>query len=62
MLVSGVGAKMKKAGVTVVNEMAVIKGRVPGGFAVTAGGQDYEAAKLLICAGSEAGSAADSRA
>lgn len=54
MLVSGVGAKMKGAGVTVVKEKAVIKGRVEGGFAVTAAGQDYEAAKLLICAGSEA--------
>ena len=37
-LVSGVGAKMKGAGVTVVKENAVIKGRVDGGFAVTAGG------------------------
>ncbi len=54
MLVSGVGAKMKGAGVTVVKEKAVIKGRVEGGFVVTAAGQDYEAAKLLICAGSEA--------
>ncbi len=53
-LVSGVGAKMKAAKVTVVKENAVIKGRVDGGFAVTAGGQDYEAAKLLIASGSSA--------
>ena len=54
MLVNGVGAKMKGAGVTVVKENAVIKGRVPGGFAVTAAGQDYEGAKLLIATGSSA--------
>ena len=53
-LVGGVGAKMKGAGVTVVKENAVIKGRVPGGFAVTAAGQDYEGAKLLIATGSSA--------
>ena len=53
-LVSGVGAKMKGAGVTVVKENAVIKGRVEGGFAVTAGGKDYEGAKMIICTGSSA--------
>lgn len=53
-LVSGVGAKMKGAGVTVVKENAVIKGRVEGGFAVTAGGQDYEGAKMIIASGSSA--------
>ena len=53
-LVSGVGAKMKGAGVTVVKEEAIIKGRVEGGFAVTAGGKDYEAAKILIATGSSA--------
>ena len=53
-LVSGVGAKMKGAGVTVVKENAVIKGRVQGGFAVTAGGQDYDGAKMIICTGSSA--------
>jgi len=53
-LVSGVGAKMKAAGVTVVKENAVIKGRVEGGFAVTAGGQDYEGAKMIIASGSSA--------
>ena len=53
-LVSGVGAKMKGAGVTVVKENAVIKGRVEGGFCVTAGGKDYEGAKMIICSGSSA--------
>lgn len=53
-LVAGVGAKMKGAGVTVVKEEAQIKGRVEGGFAVVAGGAQYEGAKLLICAGSVA--------
>ena len=53
-LVAGVGAKMRGAGVTVVKENAVIKGRVSGGFAVTAGGQDYEGAKMIIASGSSA--------
>ena len=53
-LVSGVGAKMKGAGVTVVKENAVIKGRVEGGFCVTAGDNDYEGAKMIICSGSSA--------
>ena len=53
-LVLGVGAKMKNAGVTVVKEAASIRGRIPGGFAVTAGEGHYEAAKLLLCTGSEA--------
>lgn len=53
-LVSGVGAKMKGAGVTVVKENAVIKGRVDGGFCVTAGDKDYEGAKMIICSGSSA--------
>ena len=53
-LVSGVGAKMKGAGVTVVKENAIIKGRVEGGFCVTAGGKDYEGAKMIICSGSSA--------
>lgn len=53
-LVSGVGAKMKGAGVTVVKENAVIKGRVEGGFAVTAGSKDYEGAKIIIATGSSA--------
>lgn len=51
-LVSGVGAKMKGVGVTVVKEKAKITGRVPGGFQVEAAGQVYEAKRLLLCAGS----------
>ena len=53
-LVSGVGAKMRGAHVTVVKETAVIKGHVEGGFCVTAGGQDYEGAKMIIASGSSA--------
>ena len=53
-LVSGVGAKMKAAGVTVVMESAVIKGRCDGGFEVEAAGQVYQAKKLLVCVGSSA--------
>ncbi|MDD6883557.1 MAG: dihydrolipoyl dehydrogenase [Eubacteriales bacterium] len=53
-LVSGVGSKMKAAGVTVVMESAVIKGRCDGGFEVEAAGQVYQAKKLLVCVGSSA--------
>lgn len=52
LLVSGVGAKLKNAGVTVVKAEAKITGRVPGGFSVEADGKAYEAKKLLIAAGS----------
>jgi dihydrolipoamide dehydrogenase len=51
-LVSGVGAKMKKAGVEVVRETAVVKERNAEGFVVTAGGNDYVGKQLLICTGS----------
>lgn len=53
-LVSGVAAKMKGAGVTVVNGTAKIKGKTPSGFAVECGGAVYEATQLLVCTGSEA--------
>ncbi|MEE1199581.1 MAG: dihydrolipoyl dehydrogenase [Christensenellales bacterium] len=53
-LVAGVGAKMKGAGVTVVKENAVIKGRVAGGFAVEAAGETYTCVRLLIATGSSA--------
>ncbi|MBE6568760.1 MAG: dihydrolipoyl dehydrogenase [Ruminococcaceae bacterium] len=53
-LVSGVAAKMKGAGVTVVNGTAKITGKTASGFSVVCGGETYEAAKLLICTGSEA--------
>ena len=53
-LVAGVNAKMKKQGVTVIKEAAKIIKKTEEGFAVSAGGQIYEAGKLLIATGSEA--------
>ena len=53
-LVSGVAAKMKAAGVTVVNATAKITGKDADGFSVECGGNTYKAAKLLVCTGSEA--------
>ena len=53
-LVSGVGAKMKGAKVEVVTGSAVIAGKSAGGFEVECGGKKYEAARLLVCTGSEA--------
>ena len=51
-LVSGVKAKMKAAGVTVVMEEAIITGKNGDGFAVTAKGQTYTAKNLIIATGS----------
>jgi len=51
-LVSGIAAKMKKAGVEVVDSLGEIKGKDAEGFTVSAGGKEYKAAKLLICTGS----------
>ena len=51
-LVSGVGAKMKKAGVEVVNATAFIKGRDADGFTVAAGDKEYVGKQLLIATGS----------
>lgn len=51
-LVSGVGAKLKKAGVEVVKAQAVIKERNADGFVVTAGDKEYVGKQLLICTGS----------
>jgi len=53
-LVAGVKAQMKAAGVEVVAAQAEITGRSAGGFTVVADAQTYEAAKLLVCTGSEA--------
>ena len=53
-LVSGVAAKMRGAGVTVISASAKIAGKTAGGFAVEADGKTYEAKKLLVCTGSEA--------
>ena len=51
-LVSGVRAKMKGAGVTVVMEEAVITGKTAGGFEVTAGDKKYVGKRLVIATGS----------
>ncbi len=52
-LVTGIEAKLKKSGVTIIKEQAVITGRNEQGFTVSAGGEVYQGAKLLICTGSE---------
>ena len=51
-LVSGVKAKMKAAGVTVVMEEAIITGKSGDSFTVSAKGQTYEATHLIIATGS----------
>ncbi len=53
-LVSGIGAKLKKAGVEVVNATAAIKERNSEGFVVTAADKEYVGKQLLICTGSSA--------
>jgi len=53
-LVSGVRAKMKANGVTVVMESARITGKVAGGFSVEAAGKEYTAKRLILAAGSSA--------
>lgn len=53
-LVGGVRVRMREAAVEVVKENAFIEGAVPGGFLVSAGEGRYEAARLLVCTGSEA--------
>ncbi len=51
-LVSGIGSKMKGAGVTVVASTAVITGKNADGFTVKSGEETYTAKQLLICTGS----------
>ena len=51
-LVSGIGMKMKKAGVTVVSENGTILGRNADGFRVEAGGVEYVGKQMLIATGS----------
>lgn len=51
-LVSGVGATLKGAGVTVVTAAAQITGKNAEGFTVTDGKETYTAKRLLIAAGS----------
>ena len=53
-LVSGVRAKMRAAGVTVVMENAVISGKNSDGYTVKAAGQEYVAKRLMIATGSSA--------
>ena len=53
-LVSGVGAKLRKAKVDVVSATAYIKERNEEGFVVTAADKEYVGKQLLICTGSSA--------
>ena len=53
-LVAGIKIKMEAANVTVVRGEAVIERGDSAGIAISCDGQEYEAAKLLICTGSEA--------
>ncbi|MBQ6263217.1 MAG: dihydrolipoyl dehydrogenase [Clostridia bacterium] len=53
-LVSGVGAKMKGAGVAVHRGTGVIKGKSADGFTVVSGDETFTGSKLLISTGSEA--------
>lgn len=53
-LVSGVRAKMRGAGVTVVMEEAHIEGRSGANFTVSAAGKTYTAKNLIIASGSSA--------
>ena len=53
-LVSGVKAKMRAHGVTVVMEEAKIEGKTEAGFQVSAAGKTYIAKKLIIATGSSA--------
>lgn len=53
-LVGGIGASLKKAGVTVVSEYGKIKGKGADGFCVEASGKEYTGKQLLICTGSDA--------
>ena len=51
-LVTGVKAKLKSAGVTVLMEEAVIAGKTADGFTVRAGGETYTGKRLIIATGS----------
>ena len=51
-LVSGVGAKLKKAKVEVVSATATIKERTSEGFVVSAADKEYVGKQLLVCTGS----------
>ncbi len=51
-LTGGVAMQLTAGGVTVIQEEAEIAGRTEGGYAVTAAGKEYQAARLLIATGS----------
>lgn len=53
-LTGGIAMQLKIAGVDVVSEFGVIKGRDSEGFTVEAAGKEYKGARLLICTGSDA--------
>ncbi len=53
-LVGGIGAKMKHAGVKVINGYGEITGRDAEGFTVKVGEEEHKAKRLLICSGSSA--------
>ena len=53
-LVSGVGAKMKQHGVTVIKEEAVIDGETGEGYKVKSASGEYVGKKLIIATGSSA--------
>ena len=53
-LVGGVKVQMREAGVEVVREAAVIRGKNGDVFTLSAGEASYESRNLLICTGSEA--------
>lgn len=54
MLVGGIGATLKKAGVDVIYENGVIEGRDAEGFKVKTQNNEYKGKQLLICTGSVA--------
>ena len=54
MLVGGIGATLKKAGVDVVDAVGEILRRDAEGFVVKAADKEYVGKQLLICTGSEA--------
>ena len=53
-LVSGIGAKMRGAGVTVVTATAKLVAKGASGFTAEAAGERYEAKNVLVCTGSDA--------
>ena len=53
-LVGGIKVRMRNASVEVVKASAYINGPCEGGFSITAGEQEYQAEKLLLCTGSSA--------